>query len=95
MNLFNFSHQADLKQARAELGGRVCIFGNVSPLDCLAKGTPEQCGQETWRTLRSYGSARGLILSGGGGASMGMPRENILAMQQALHQWNREIHGGN
>ena len=61
----------------------------------IAKGTPEQCGQETWRTLRSYGSARGLILSGGGGASMGMPRENILAMQQALHQWNREIHGGN
>lgn len=95
VNLFNFSHQADLKRARAELGGRVCIFGNVSPLDCLAKGTPEQCGQETWRTLRSYGSARGLILSGGGGASMGMPRENILAMQQALHQWNLEMHGGN
>jgi uroporphyrinogen decarboxylase len=31
---------------------------------------------------------KGLILSVGGGTSPGMPRENIVAMQEALEQFN-------
>jgi uroporphyrinogen-III decarboxylase len=35
-----------------------------------------------------YSDGRGLILSVGGGTSPGMPRQNILAMLEALDQFN-------
>ena len=88
INLFNFSHQAEMGRARRELGETVCIFGNLAPYDCLTQASPAQCAREATRILDAHGAARGLILSGGGGASMGMPRENMLAVQHALQQWN-------
>lgn len=88
INLFNFSHQAEMGRARRELGETVCIFGNLAPYDCLTQASPAQCAREATRILDAHGAARGLILSGGGGASMGMPRENMLAVQRALQQWN-------
>ena len=88
VNIFNFSHLADITEARRLLGESVCIMGNVPTLDVLTNGTPAQCRAETLKCLDAYGRKSGLLLSGGGGISPGMSRENGRAMMDALAEWN-------
>jgi uroporphyrinogen decarboxylase len=90
VNIFNFSHLADIAEARRQLGGNVCLLGNVPGLDVLTKGIPEAVAAETEKCLDAYGSKRGLILSAGGGASPGMPKENVLSFISALAKWNHK-----
>ena len=51
------------------------------------RGTPEEVKDETLEVLEGSGG-EGIILSVGGGTSPGMPRENILAMLEALEEFN-------
>ena len=88
VNIFNFSHLADIKEARTRLGPKVCMLGNVPGLDVLTKGSPEAVSAAVKACLDNYGSKSGLILSAGGGASPGMPKENVQALMRALKEWN-------
>ena len=56
--------------------------------DILTNGTPREVAAEVTRQLDVYGSKAGLILSAGGGASPGMPKENCRAYLDALSAWN-------
>ena len=51
------------------------------------RGTPEEVREATLDVLEK-GGGEGIILSVGGGASPGMPRENIVAMLEALDEFN-------
>jgi uroporphyrinogen decarboxylase len=62
-------------------------MGNVNPLEIGVRGTPEEVTEATLDVLEGSGG-EGIILSVGGGTSPGMPRENILAMLQALDEFN-------
>ena len=90
INIFNFSYQADIRIARKELGDKVCILGNIAPLDILTRSDPETIKAETLRLLNEYDSAKGIIFSAGGGASPGMPEENCRAMLDAVRMWNEK-----
>lgn len=90
VNLFNFSHLADLAEARRQLGGSVAILGNLPPLELLTRGTPETVRAETEKLLSRFHPDRGFLLSVGGGASPGMPGENLKAMLAALEAYNRK-----
>jgi uroporphyrinogen decarboxylase len=61
-------------------------MGNVNPLEICVRGTPQEVKDETLEVLEAGGE--GMILSVGGGVSPGMPRENILAMLEALGEFN-------
>jgi uroporphyrinogen decarboxylase len=65
----------------------MCLMGNVNPLEIAVRGTPDEVRDATLDVLEGSGG-EGIILSVGGGASPGMPRENILAMQDALEEFN-------
>jgi uroporphyrinogen-III decarboxylase len=65
----------------------MCLMGNVNPLEIAVRGTPEEVREATLEVLEGSGG-EGIILSVGGGTSPGMPRENILAMQDALAEFN-------
>ncbi len=80
VNIFNFTHKKDIADVRAKVGNKVCLLGNVPPLDELVQGTPESVGAAARKCLENYGATEGLILSAGGGASPGTPKENIRAM---------------
>jgi len=84
VNLFNFSHLADITEAFRQLGPDVAILGTLPPLDLLTRGTPEEITRaaEALLALRPEGCR--LMLSAGGGASPGMPKDNLLAMLRVL-----------
>jgi uroporphyrinogen decarboxylase len=81
-HVLNFSHKLDIEELRRRTCGRLCPMGNVNPLEVGVRGTPEQVKAAAHEVLARAGGP--MILSVGGGVSPGMPRENILALLEAL-----------
>ena len=65
----------------------MCLMGNVNPLEIAVRGTPDEVKAATLDVLEGA-RGEGIILSVGGGVSPGMPRENVLAMLEALEEFN-------
>ena len=86
-NVLNWGKQTDIAAVKARVGDRICLMGNVNPLEIGVRGTPAQVRAATRDVLEKSGG-KNIILSVGGGVSPGMPRENILAMQEALAEFN-------
>jgi uroporphyrinogen-III decarboxylase len=86
-NVLNWGKQKDIREVKARVGDRMCLMGNVNPLEIAVRGTPAEVHAATLDVLE--GSAgEGIILSVGGGVSPGMPGENIRAMLSALDEFN-------
>jgi uroporphyrinogen-III decarboxylase len=86
-NVLNWGKQMDISEVKARVGKKMCLMGNVNPLEIGVRGTPDEVFDATIDILEKSGG-EGIILSVGGGTSPGMPRENILAMQKALNEFN-------
>ena len=85
--VLNWGKQKNIREVKRRVGGRICLMGNVNPLEIGVRGTAEEVKRATEDVLEGSGG-EGIILSVGGGASPGMPRENILAMLEALKEFN-------
>jgi uroporphyrinogen decarboxylase len=86
-NVLNWGKQTDVREVKRRVGDRMCLMGNVDPLDVGVRGTPEEVRKATLDVLDGSGGD-GVILSVGGGVSPGMPRQNIVAMLDALREFN-------
>jgi uroporphyrinogen decarboxylase len=86
-NVLNWGKQTDIADVIRRVGGRICLMGNVNPLEVGVRGTPAQVRAAALDVLEKS-RGEGIILSMGGGVSPGMPRANILAMQAALAEFN-------
>jgi len=86
-NVLNWGKQTDIADVKNVVGDRMCLMGNVNPLEIGVQGTPEEVFNATLDVLEKS-NGEGIILSLGGGVSTGMPRKNILALQQALDEFN-------
>lgn len=84
-DVLNWSHKVDFSEVREKTGGRMCLMGNVAPLELGVRGTPEEVRSAAKAVLAKSGGS-GLILSVGGGVSPGMPAANIHALSEALEQ---------
>jgi uroporphyrinogen decarboxylase len=82
-DVLNWTHKIDVLEARQKTQGRLCLMGNLPPLDLGVRGTPEMVRTAAAELLAKT-RGEGLILSLGGGVSPGMPRENLLALVEAL-----------
>jgi MtaA/CmuA family methyltransferase len=86
-NVLNWGKQTDIEEVKSRVGERMCLMGNVNPLEVGVRGTTDEVFDATLEVLEKSGG-EGIILSVGGGTSPGMPKENILAMQKALDEFN-------
>jgi uroporphyrinogen-III decarboxylase len=82
-DVLNWSHKISVAEAREKTGGRMCLMGNVPPLDIAVRGTPDMVAESAREVIRQS-DGRGLILSVGGGVSPGMPAENIRALADVV-----------
>jgi uroporphyrinogen-III decarboxylase len=89
-NVLNWGKQTDIAEVKDRVGDRMCLMGNVNPLEVGVRGTPEEVREATLDVLEKGGDC-GMILSVGGGTSPGMPKRNILAMLEALNEFNGRI----
>ncbi len=89
-DVLNWGKTLDIAEVRRRTGGRLCLMGNVNPLEIGTRGTPEEVRTATREVLDKSGG-RGFILSVGGGVSPGMPGANIRAMIEALREFQVAI----
>jgi len=89
-DVLNFTHNLDVAEVQAATGGKLCLMGNVSPLDVGVRGTSEEVKAAALEVLRKT-NGEGIILSLGGGVSPEMPRENILAMVEAAREFRPAV----
>jgi len=92
-DVLNWGKQLGVAEAGRRVGGRLCLMGNVNPLEVGVRGTPAEVAAATRAVLADAGR-QPLILSLGGGVSMGMPAANLRAMAGALAEFNRTRLGG-
>lgn len=88
-DVLNWGKQTDIADVKRRIGNRMTLMGNVNPLEIGVRGTPDEVRLATREVLVKGGRERH-ILSLGGGVSPGMPKANILAMIEALEEFNAE-----
>jgi uroporphyrinogen-III decarboxylase len=89
-NVLNWGKKMDVREVKRRVGDRMCLMGNVNPLEIGVRGTADDVGAATLDVLDASGG-EGIILSVGGGVSPGMPRQNIVAMLDALREFNARL----
>jgi uroporphyrinogen decarboxylase len=80
----------DLTDARAEVGSRVALQGNLNP-DFLYR-TPEEIRAEVARILKSYGAGSGHVFNLGHGILPDVPPENVAVLVDAVHEFSKPYH---
>jgi len=80
----------ELSDARARVGGRVALQGNLDPVILFA--SPERIRQEVVRVLNSYGRGSGHVFNLGHGILPGTPPEHAATMIAAVHEESRVAH---
>jgi uroporphyrinogen decarboxylase len=81
--------QTDIGQARARVGDRVALQGNLDPAVLFAP--PEVIAREAARVLDGFGKGPGHIFNLGHGISQFTPPEHVAALVEAVHRLSRGI----
>ena len=80
----------DIGSARARVGERVALQGNLDPAILLTN--PEVVHREAARVLAAYGHGSGHVFNLGHGVSRFTPPENVAALVDAVHRESRQYH---
>jgi uroporphyrinogen decarboxylase len=84
----------NLAEARARIGQRVALQGNLDPAVLFAN--PEQIRSEVERLLNSFGAPQagsGHVFNLGHGISQFTPPESVAVMVDAVHEISRKLRG--
>lgn len=81
---------ANLGRARALVGDKVALQGNLDPAILFAQ--PDQIRAEVARTLASYGPGSGHVFNLGHGISQFTPPEAVTVLVEAVHEMSRPLH---
>lgn len=88
IQVLNFGHTTDIRQAKRVLGGRVALMGNVDALDVLQRGSMEDVRRAARECIEVGREGGGYILSASGGVNYGTPLENIDALVEIAKQYD-------
>ena len=81
-----------IPEIRRRVGHRICIVGNVDPINTLYRGTPEAVRNEVREVIRdSGGSGTGLILATSDQVCRDTPYANLFAFQEARNRYGRPM----
>lgn len=81
----------DLSEARARVGARVALQGNMDP--CILYASPERIREEVGRVLESYGSGSGHVFNLGHGIHPDVEPDHVQAFVTAVHELSEPLHG--
>lgn len=82
----------DLGVARAQVGSRVALQGNLDPAVLLT--SPECIRQQVRLVLESYGHGTGHVFNLGHGITPDVPPEHVTALVEAVHEFSPQYHIG-
>ncbi len=77
----------DICELKEKVGEKICIFDNINPNGSLLIGTPEEVAAETRVHLEKAKGMSGYIFSTSGTSSPNTPKENYLAMNREVRNF--------
>ena len=80
----------DIGEARARVGSRVALQGNLDPMTLFAQ--PESIREQVARVLASYGQGAGHVFNLGHGVSQFTPPAHVGALVDAVHELSARYH---
>ncbi|MDX2477332.1 MAG: uroporphyrinogen decarboxylase [Gammaproteobacteria bacterium] len=80
----------DLSDARARVGDRVALQGNIDP--CVLYASPDTIREQVAITLASFGSGNGHVFNLGHGIHPEVNPEHAAALVEAVHSLSRKYH---
>jgi len=84
--------QTDIDQARARVGDKVALQGNMDPITLYAK--PEVIRHSVAKILQGYGKGSGHVFNLGHGILPDINPEHVGAMVDAVHELSPQYHAG-
>lgn len=87
IDILSADHAIDLARAREIVGDRICLMGNVHPIDLLWNGTPEAIRESAMVCIDKAGKDGRFILAGGCEVPRDTPIANIKAMADAAKSY--------
>ena len=88
-NVFNYDYEMDTAEVKKRVGHKVCLMGNIPPLETLVEGKPDEVFEASKQCILEAKEGGGYVLSAGGGVSSTPPPENIDAMVNAVKQFGK------
>ncbi len=82
--------QTDIGQARARVGDKVALQGNMDPITLYAR--PEVIREKVGKVLSSYGPGSGHVFNLGHGILPDINPEHVKAMVDAVHELSPQYH---
>lgn len=79
----------DMGVAKAEIGDKVCLMGNVSCVDVLPDGSEEDIRRATKECIRKGGKGGGFICTSSNSIHSGVPGRNYVAFVKAIHEFGK------
>ena len=80
----------ELNEARARIGDRVALQGNMDP--CVLYASPERIRQEVAHILESFGHGNGHVFNLGHGIHPTIDPEHTAALVEAVHELSKPYH---
>jgi len=84
-----FTPNIDISVFKRFLGKRMCLIGNLDPLNVLLRGTSQQVLAESRRQIEIAASGSGFCLASGGAVARETPSQNISAMIEAAKTYGK------
>lgn len=89
-DMMSIDNRVDLETTKEKVGDKVCILGNVDPVEVLMLGTPETVDESIKNCFRkAYDSPKGYILASGCDIGVDVPLENIEAFMAAARKYGK------
>jgi len=79
-HVLELDHKVSLKTAKERVGNRVCLMGNLDPVELLWRGSPEAVKLAARQAIADAASGGGFILGSGCEVPPSAPIENLKAM---------------
>ena len=79
----------DLAEAKAKVGHRACLSGNIDPSAVIHHGTTEEVEKKTRECIQAAGSGGGFVLSPGCVVMPGFPQSNLETMMRVAKESGR------
>ena len=80
----------DIGRARARIGDKVSLQGNMDP--SILYASPESIRAEVERILRDYGAGSGHVFNLGHGITPDVDPANVAVFIESVHEFSRQYH---
>jgi uroporphyrinogen decarboxylase len=78
----------DIRKAKQKAGEKICLLGNLDPINVLYRGTPEMAGKEAERIIKIGKENGGYLFNSGEMIPRDTPEENMRAMIQTAKKFS-------